>query len=322
METTRTIAQLRAAIGGANRCALVPTMGNLHDGHLALVHEARAAITAGAAAGPIVASIFVNRLQFGPNDDFDRYPRTFAADCDQLRAAGCDIVFAPLESDLYPAPQRYTVAPDPALAGILEGAFRPGFFDGVCTVVMKLFCCAQPAVAVFGKKDYQQLMVVRRMVEQFALPIAIVGTEIARADDGLALSSRNGYLGPGERARATALVLALRHLIDCWRDDPAARESLERQALERLTALGWAPDYLTIRRRSDLEPPAVGDGGDEGDGSDGSDESRGIDESRGSDGSDGSNESDRGSARRARGYVALGAARIGGTRLIDNIEFD
>jgi pantoate--beta-alanine ligase len=305
METVRTISQLRAAIGGGNRCALVPTMGNLHDGHLSLVHEARAAIAAGAAAGPVVASIFVNRLQFGPNDDFDRYPRTFAADCDQLRAAGCDIVFAPMEADLYPAPQRYTVIPDPALAGILEGAFRPGFFDGVCTVVMKLFCCAQPALAVFGKKDYQQLMVVRRMVEQFALPIAIIGTEIARADDGLALSSRNGYLDNGERMRATALMLALRHLIERWRDDPAARESLERQAIERLTALGWAPDYLTIRRRSDLQPPTV----ESGNGSSGSNGGRSSDSSGGSD------------SGGASGYVALGAARIGGTRLIDNIEF-
>lgn len=288
MKTVRSIADLRAATGGANRCALVPTMGNLHDGHLSLVRLAREAIARGEAAGPVVTSIFVNRLQFGPNDDFDQYPRTFEADCAKLEGAGCDIVFAPTERDLYPQPQRYTVAPDPALAGILEGAFRPGFFNGVCTVVLKLFTAAQPAVAVFGKKDYQQLMVVRRMVDQFALPIEIIGAETARDGDGLALSSRNGYLDPEQRARAVQLSRALQGLIAAFKADPAARESLEIEAAAALASAGWEPDYLVIRQRRDLQLPTPGQG----------------------------------EAAGPEPLVALGAARIGSTRLIDNLEFD
>ena len=287
MKTVRSIAELRAAVGGANRCALVPTMGNLHEGHLTLVRLAREAIARGRAAGPIVTSIFVNRLQFGPNDDFDQYPRTFAADCASLEAAGCDIVFAPTERDLYPEPQRYTVSPDPALAEILEGAFRPGFFNGVCTVVLKLFMAAQPAVAVFGKKDYQQWLVVRRMVEQFALPIEIIGAETARDPDGLALSSRNGYLDAGQRARAVELSRALRALIAAFKAGPDALERLEREAIATLAAAGWKPDYLAIRRRRDLQWPDAP-----------------------------------GQASGVEPLVALGAARIGTTRLIDNLEFD
>lgn len=283
MKTVRSIADLRAATGGANRCALVPTMGNLHEGHLSLVRLAREAIARGQAAGPIVTSIFVNRLQFGPNDDFDQYPRTFEADCARLEASGCDILFAPTERDLYPEPQRYTVTPDPAIADILEGSFRPGFFSGVCTVVLKLFVAAQPAVAVFGKKDYQQLMVVRRMIDQFALPIDIIGAETARDRDGLALSSRNGYLDVEQRSRAVQLSAALQGLIAAWKADPAARETLEREAAATLAAAGWKPDYLVIRRRSDLQPPE---------------------------------------AAGSEPLVALGAARIGSTRLIDNLEFD
>ncbi len=285
MKTVRSIADLRAAIGGANRCALVPTMGNLHEGHLSLVRLARAAVARTGAGGPVVASIFVNRLQFGPNDDFDQYPRTFEADCAKLEASGCDIVFAPTERDLYPEPQRFTVAPDPALAGILEGAFRPGFFDGVCTVVMKLFIAAQPAVAVFGKKDYQQLMVVRRMVDQFALPIEIIGAETARDPDGLAMSSRNGYLDTEQRRRAIELSGALRDLIAAWRANPQARDSLEAEAAKALSEAGWRPDYLVVRRRHDLQPPQSL------------------------------------TATADEPLLVLGAARIGSTRLIDNLEF-
>jgi pantoate--beta-alanine ligase len=276
MKVVHTIADLRAALGGAGRCAFVPTMGNLHEGHLALVAQAK---THGL---PVVASIFVNRLQFSPHEDFDRYPRTLPRDSELLAGAGCDLVFAPDEAEMYPVPQGYKVQPDPALADILEGHFRPGFFTGVCTVVMKLFNAVQPAVAVFGKKDYQQLMVVRHMVEQFALPIRIDGMETTRAADGLALSSRNSYLGEVERAEAVALPRALRALANQCRDGSAPLASLEGLALAALAARGWQPDYLSVRRRIDLRPPAANDSGP---------------------------------------MVALGAARLGATRLIDNLEF-
>ncbi|HEX6267985.1 MAG TPA: pantoate--beta-alanine ligase [Burkholderiales bacterium] len=274
MQTIHSIAALRAAVG-AGGCAFVPTMGNLHDGHLSLVRQARRH------GLPVVASIFVNRLQFAPHEDFDRYPRTLARDSELLAPAGCDIVFAPEERELYPEPQTFKVLPDPALADILEGHFRPGFFTGVCTVVMKLFAGVQPRVAVFGKKDYQQLMVIRRMVRQFALPLEIEAGETQRDADGLALSSRNGSLSPAERAQAPELAQALRALADGMRRAPAQRETLEAQALAALAAQGWQPDYLTVRRRGDLLPPAEGD----------------------------------------TELVALGAARLGTTRLIDNLEF-
>ena len=277
MQIIHTIAALRAALPGADACAFVPTMGNLHEGHLALVRQA-------CGHGlPVVVSIFVNRLQFAPHEDFDRYPRTLARDAELLRSAGANLVFAPDESELYPQPQTFKVEPDPALADLLEGEFRPGFFTGVSTVVMKLFQCVRPQVALFGKKDYQQLMVIRQMVRQFALPIAIEGGETCRADDGLALSSRNGYLSETERREALALSQALRQLADRFRADPAARPALEAAALQALRARGWAPDYLTVRRRDDLLPPDAAD---------------------------------------ASGpLVALGAARLGNTRLIDNLEF-
>ncbi|MDH5204494.1 MAG: pantoate--beta-alanine ligase, partial [Hylemonella sp.] len=188
MKLIHTIAELRAELGAYQRPALVPTMGNLHEGHLTLVRQARP-------LGDVtVASIFVNRLQFAPNEDFGTYPRTLEADCEKLRAAGCDLVFAPSESELYPEPQGYRVQPPAELADILEGHFRPGFFTGVCTVVLKLLNIVQPAVAVFGQKDYQQQMIIRRMVSQLALPIEIVSGATCRAQDGLALSSRNSYL--------------------------------------------------------------------------------------------------------------------------------
>jgi pantoate--beta-alanine ligase len=282
MQVLHTVADMRAALGGAGRCAFVPTMGNLHEGHLALVRQA------GQHGLPVAASIFVNRLQFAPHEDFDRYPRTLARDCELLQAAGCHFVFAPAESELYPEAQTFRVQPDPALADVLEGHFRPGFFTGVCTVVMKLFQIAQPAVAVFGKKDYQQLAVLRRMAEQFALPVRIEAGETLRAADGLALSSRNGYLSAIERTQATALVQALARLIGDWQAAGApALETLETQAIDALNALGWRTDYLTIRRRSDLSMPSA----------------------------------EQSAGARAGQWVALGAARLGNTRLIDNIEF-
>lgn len=276
MQILHTIAELRAALPGPGRCAFVPTMGSLHAGHLSLVTQARRH------GLPVVASIFVNRLQFAPHEDFDRYPRTLARDSEQLAAVGCDLVFAPDEAELYPSPQTFKVVPDPALADILEGHFRPGFFTGVCTVVMKLFACVQPAVAVFGKKDYQQLMVIRRMVEQFALPITVEAGETSRADDGLALSSRNAYLGEAERREATALQAALRGLAQAGRAGQRPLAVLEAEALAQLTARGWQPDYLTLRRRHDLLPPTELGG--------------------------------------TEPWVALGAARLGTTRLIDNLE--
>ena len=249
MKIVHTIAELREATAGAGRAAFVPTMGNLHEGHLILARRARELAGTGQ---PVVASIFVNRLQFLPHEDFDRYPRTLERDCEGLAGAGCDIVFAPDEQELYPQPQVYKVTPPAALAAMLEGEFRPGFFTGVCTVVMKLFQCVQPAVAVFGKKDYQQLMVVRGMVEQFAMPVRIEGVPTARADDGLALSSRNGYLSPAERAQAIELSAALRAVGQAPR---AQQQAAAAEQAERLAARGWRVDYLSVRRRADLLPP-------------------------------------------------------------------
>jgi pantoate--beta-alanine ligase len=273
VQIVHTIPALRDALSGRSRTVLVPTMGNLHAGHLSLVNQAR---TAG---GPVVASIFVNRLQFAPHEDFDTYPRTLARDCELLRDAGCDIVFAPAESDLYPEPQDVKVQPPAAIADLLEGAIRPGFFVGVCTVVLKLFNCVQPRVAVFGKKDYQQLMVVRHMVRQLALAVDIVGVETCRADDGLALSSRNGYLSAAERAEAPALARALREIETAVAGGARDWATLERRALASLAARGWQPDYVAIRCRADLQAPQP-----------------------------------------AAPLVVLAAARLGTTRLIDNLE--
>ena len=279
MQTVHTIADLRAALAGRGWPAFVPTMGNLHAGHLSLVRQAR---TLGDVT---VASIFVNRLQFLPHEDFDSYPRTLAQDAQLLREQGCDVLFAPREADLYPEPQAYKVQPDPRLADILEGHFRPGFFTGVCTVVLKLLSCVfagSAGVAVFGAKDYQQLMVVRAMARQFALPVEIVAGETCRAADGLALSSRNGYLSPAERTQAAQLAAALRALARDALVPGADLPALEQRAMAALHAQGWQPDYLTVRQRSDLQPPATLHTGT---------------------------------------LVALGAARLGGTRLIDNLEF-
>ncbi len=273
MKIVHTIAELRACLAPFKHPAFVPTMGNLHEGHLALVRQAKP-------QGDVtVASIFVNRLQFLPHEDFDTYPRTWDSDCKKLQAAGCDLLFAPNEQELYPEPQTYLVQPPAALADILEGHFRPGFFVGVCTVVMKLLACVQPRAAVFGKKDYQQLMVIRRMVRQFALPIEIVAGETTRAPDGLALSSRNGYLSASERAEAVQLSLALKAMATALQAGATDIAALEQQAMQSLAARGWQPDYLAVRRRSDLQTPAPGDA-----------------------------------------LVLLGAARLGSTRLIDNLE--
>ena len=253
MRIVHTLADLRAALDAYRHPAVVPTMGNLHEGHLALVERARA-------LGDItVATIFVNRLQFGPNEDFDTYPRTLQADCAQLQAAGCDLVFAPSERELYPQPQTFLVQPPAALADILEGAFRPGFFTGVCTVVLKLLSCTQARSAVFGKKDYHQLMVIRQLVQQFALPVEIVGVETRRASSGLALSSRNGYLSAAQREQAVELSQTLQAFAQGLRQDPQRSAELEAQALAKLRASGWEPDYVTARRRSDLQAPQAGD---------------------------------------------------------------
>ncbi|MFT7722337.1 MAG: pantoate--beta-alanine ligase [Roseateles sp.] len=280
MQLIHTIAGLREALAPHRERGFVPTMGNLHDGHLALVQQARALV---GPAGTVVASIFVNRLQFAPHEDFDTYPRTLARDCALLEGAGCDIVFAPSESELYPEPQGYKVVPPAELADILEGHFRPGFFTGVCTVVHKLFNIVQPTLAVFGKKDYQQLMVIRRMVAQMALPIAIHGGETRRSEapgsEGLALSSRNGYLSEAEKAEALRLSRALKALIARWQAGERGLAAMEADAMQALRDAGWAPDYLTLRRQHDLGPAVAG-----------------------------------------QPLVALGAARLGKTRLIDNLE--
>jgi len=276
MRVIHTIAELRQALAGTTRSALVPTMGNLHAGHLSLIERAKEA------GGPVVASIFVNRLQFAPHEDFDTYPRTLGRDCEMLRSAGCNLVFAPTEAELYPEPQAYTVQPTAALADILEGHFRPGFFTGVCTVVLKLFNCVQPRVAVFGKKDYQQLMVVRQMVRQLALPIEIVAGETTRAEDGLALSSRNAYLDEAQRAEAVTLARELKGIEAALRSGRRDLPALEAAAMQSLTERGWLPDYVAIRRRSDLAAaPSHGDT-----------------------------------------LVVVAAAKLGTTRLIDNLELD
>ena len=273
MQVFHTIADLRDALRGKAGVSLVPTMGNLHAGHLSLIGQA-------AALGrPVVASIFVNRLQFAPNEDFDQYPRTLARDCELLQSAGCDFVFAPSERELYPQPQEYRIQPPTAVADILEGHFRPGFFAGVCTVVLKLFNIVQPRVAVFGKKDYQQLLTIRGMVQQLALPIEVVGADTVRESTGLAMSSRNGYLSADQRIEATHLYAELLKLAATVRSGSENYAPLEIAASTALSARGWLPAYVAVRRRADLGEPT----------------------------SDSP-------------LVVVAAARLGATRLIDNIE--
>ncbi|MDE1182903.1 pantoate--beta-alanine ligase [Paraburkholderia sp.] len=276
MKVISSIHELRDQLRGQNRTAFVPTMGNLHEGHLSLMRLARQH------GDPVVASIFVNRLQFGPNEDFDKYPRTLEADIDKLQKEGVYVLFAPTERDLYPEPQEYRVHPPHDLGDILEGEFRPGFFQGVCTVVMKLMSCVQPRVAVFGKKDYQQLMIVRQMCNQFALPTDIIAAETVRDADGLALSSRNRYLQTAERAEAPQLAAALNRVRDAALAGERDFAKLERTAMAELAARGWQPDYIAVRKRSNLLPPGAQDA--------------------------------------EAPLVVLAAAKIGATRLIDNLE--
>ena len=274
MLVIQNIAELRAALDGKTGVGFVPTMGNLHDGHLALVRQAKRATS-----GPIVSSIFVNRLQFLPHEDFNQYPRTLERDCDLLKGAGCDIVFAPPEAELYPEPQGFKVHPPAGLADILEGHFRPGFFIGVSTVVHKLFNIVQPSLAAFGKKDYQQLMVIRSMVAQMGLPITIIGGETLRSAEGLALSSRNGYLSADEKEEALRLSRTLKQMIATWQAGQRDLAALESVATQRLSDHGWQVDYVTLRRQRDLGVAVDGEP-----------------------------------------LVALAAAKLGKTRLIDNIE--
>lgn len=269
-----TIAGLRVSLQKAKRIAFVPTMGNLHEGHIALMKEAHNY------ADTVVASIFVNRIQFRPGEDFEKYPRTFEADCEKLSAAGVDHLFAPDEKEMYPQPQQYHVEPPPEQASILEGEIRPGHFCGVATVVMKLFSIVQPQVALFGKKDFQQLMVLRNMVQEFALPIEIIAGETVRAADGLALSSRNGYLSEPERAEAPRLHATISKVVEAIRGGNRDFPSLEAEAMAELRSKKWLPDYIAVRKKIDLQCATAHD----------------------------------------TGLVVLGAALLGSTRLIDNLE--
>ncbi|MFA7292389.1 MAG: pantoate--beta-alanine ligase [Rhodocyclaceae bacterium] len=273
MHIHSSIPDLRTALKKRSRVVFVPTMGNLHAGHISLMTQARAH------GDTVVASIFVNRLQFGPNEDFDKYPRTFQADCDKLAAAGVDMLFAPTETDLYPEPQEYTVEP-PAIQHMLDGEFRPDHFRGVATVVLKLFNIVQPQAALFGKKDYQQLMVIRNMARQLALPIDIIGGETVRAEDGLALSSRNGYLSVEERAEAPRLQRLLARISSAIRSGDTRYAELEKTAVAELDRAGWQTDYVAVRQQSNLQPPSAAN----------------------------------------QALVVLAASRLGSTRLIDNIE--
>ena len=278
MKIISNIQELRNQLNGQLRTAFVPTMGNLHEGHLSLMRLAKKY------GDPIVTSIFVNRLQFGPNEDFDSYPRTFKADVEKLEKEGVYVLFAPTEKDIYPEPQEFRIQPPDDLGGTLEGKFRPGFFNGVCTVVLKLISCVQPSVAVFGKKDYQQLMIVRNMCRQLALPTQIIAAETRRADDGLALSSRNVYLSGSERTEAPTLYKVLNEVANEISAGHLDIFELENKAMKTLSQRGWEPDYISIRRQSDLQPPMPGD------------------------------------LVRSEPLVVLAAAKLGTTRLIDNLE--
>lgn len=281
MKIISSIADLRDQLRGQNRIAFVPTMGNLHDGHLSLMRLAQRH------GDPVVASIFVNRLQFGPNEDFDKYPRTMERDIALLEKEGVYVLFAPTEADLYPVKQDFRMSPPTDLGDILEGEFRPGFFNGVSTVVTKLFNCTQPRVAVFGKKDYQQLMIIRRMVEQFAMPIDIIPAETIREADGLAMSSRNGYLTPEQRAEAPQLYQQLQATRAAWLASDTRLQTLhglEQEARAILLERGWQPDYISVRMQKNLLTPSQSD----------------LDA--------------------AEPLVVLAAAKLGATRLIDNLE--
>ncbi len=275
MQVVHTTAELRTALAGQTGTAFVPTMGNLHAGHVSLVELARQH------GQLVIASIFVNPLQFGAGEDFERYPRTLDTDCEKLAAAGCDLVFAPDVTELYPVPQTFSVQPPDSLANDLCGAFRPGHFSGVATVVLKLFNLVQPRVAVFGKKDFQQLFVIRELVRQFNLPVEIVAGETLREPSGLALSSRNGYLSEAERIQASQLQTQLAALVAAIQSGERDFEALCHTASRHLKMAGWRVDYVALRDAETLQPPVSA------------------------------------SSR----LVALGAAWLGSTRLIDNLDF-
>ena len=285
MKIVKTIDELRSQLRGQLRTAFVPTMGSLHEGHLSLMR------IAARHGDPVVASIFVNRLQFGPHEDFDRYPRQLEADAAKLEAEGVYVLFAPDEREMYPVPQEFRVQAPTHLGDILEGEFRPGFFIGVSTVVLKLFNCVSPQVAVFGKKDYQQQMLVRQMCQQFALPTQILSAETIRDADGLALSSRNAYLSAEERAEAPRLYATLQQMSSRLAQSLATQQvtldlcaELESAGEQSLRQRGWKPDYLTIRQQRDLARPTVE------------------------------------ALRAGEPLVILAAAKLGATRLIDNLE--
>jgi pantoate--beta-alanine ligase len=275
MQVIHRISELRERLANEHAIGFVPTMGNLHEGHLALVSIAKVR------ARCTVASIFVNRLQFEPGGDFERYPRTLERDCRLLEQAGCDVVFAPDEREMYPEEQQMFVTP-PQAAEPLEGSFRPGHFRGVCTVVTKLFHAVQPDIAVFGKKDYQQLHVIRALVRQLNFPIEIVAGETVREPDGLAMSSRNYYLSADERREAVRLNRALRRVKDAVAGGSRDFASLTREAAQDLEHAGWRVDYIEVRNRGDLAVPRSDD----------------------------------------RELVVVAAASLGKTRLIDNLEID
>ena len=275
MEIVRTVDALRAALASRPPPVFVPTMGNLHAGHVSLVELARRR------GAPVVASIFVNPLQFGAGEDYARYPQTLDADCEQLAASGCDLVFAPAVDAIYAVPQTFTVRPPDSLANDLCGAFRPGHFDGVATVVLKLFNLVQPRVAVFGKKDFQQLHVVRELVRQFNLPIEIVAGDTVREASGLAMSSRNGYLSASERIQAAYLQNQLADVVAAARAGERDYAALCANASRHLKMAGWRVDYVALRDAVTLQAPTAG----------------------------------------SLALVVLGAAWLGTTRLIDNIEF-
>ncbi|MEW6645790.1 MAG: pantoate--beta-alanine ligase [Pseudomonadota bacterium] len=281
MQTVTSIAEVRSLVAAWRaaglRVAFVPTMGNLHAGHIHLVSAARKQ------ADKVVASIFVNPLQFGPSEDFAAYPRTLAADQEKLAAAGCDLLFAPSEQEMYPLGREgLTFVEVPGLSDILCGAFRPGHFRGVATVVSKLLHIVQPDVALFGEKDYQQLLVIRRMVRDLDMPVEIIGVPTVREADGLAMSSRNGYLAADERRLATEVYAALQALAAEVRAGVQDYTALEAAAVARLERAGFRPDYVSVRRAEDLGLPQA----------------------------------------RERRLVVLVAARLGKTRLIDNMLID
>lgn len=272
MQLIHTVAELRTRLRDEKAIAFVPTMGNLHAGHIELVRSARSHGTC------VVVSIFVNPLQFGPNEDFDRYPRTLQADCEKLQGLA-DVVFAPSVAEMYPEKQTVFVEPPP-IAGELCGAFRPGHFRGMATVVLKLLNLVQPQVALFGKKDYQQLEIIRQMVAQFNLPVRIIGGETVRAEDGLALSSRNQYLTAADRAEAPQLHLTLQAVVSAIVGGARDFTALEDEARAALARRGWQVEYVAIRSQQGLATPPVGE----------------------------------------RRLVVLAAAKLGKTRLIDNLE--